>query len=403
MAEVPAKGLMPVEEALSMLLADARPVATETVALSEAAGRWLAGPITAKLNQPPFHASAMDGYAVQSADGAAGIKQYKVIGESAAGRRFSGAIKSGEAVRIFTGAPVPAGADAVVIQEDTVREGDQVLVREPAAVGHNVRPLGYDFKAGARLIEASRRLTARDLMLAASGGHMLLSVLGRPKVAVLATGDELVFPGETPGPDQIVSSIPYGLKAMFDAAGAETELIGIARDTLESLDQAIGRAAAADVLVTIGGASVGDHDLVHKALSARGMTLAFWKIAMRPGKPLMSGRLGRQHVLGLPGNPVSATLCARIFGVPLIRALAGRNAADTDLLSLILETGLPANGPRQHYVRARRLGREKVEPLPQLDSSLLSVLAAADCLIVQLSHASAALAGSLVDVLPLDF
>jgi len=400
----PRTPLMPVDEALARLLDGVAPLPAEAVPLLAAHGRVLAAPLSARLTQPPFDASAMDGYAVRALDAAVAGARLSVIGEAAAGRSLGGRLEAGQAVRIFTGAPMPAGADAVVIQEDTGRDGETVIINQATIVGENIRPTGNDFKAGAALFPAGRRLSARDLMLAASSGHGSLSVSRRPRVALLPTGDELVPPGTTPGPDQIVSSIPTGLSGMIASAGGEAILLGIARDTLADLDAKITNAADADILVTIGGASVGDHDVVQKALTARGLSLAFWRIAMRPGKPLMFGRLGGQRVLGLPGNPVSATLCAQIFLLPLIRALQGAPAIIPPTTGVLAEP-LPANGPRQHFLRARiaRPGSPpQVGSLPRQDSSLVGVLAEADCLIVQPANSPALPAGAEVAVLGLE-
>jgi len=400
----PRSPLLSVDDALARLLAGVDGLPAENVPLTEAHGRVLAAPLVARLTQPPFDASAMDGYAVRAADAGSVGARLKVIGESAAGRGFGGRIEVGEALRIFTGAPLPAGADAVVIQEDTRREGDAVIISQASFAGENVRPMGNDIRAGAALFPAGRRLGARDLMLVASSGHGAVSVARRPTVAILATGDELVPPGETPGPDQIVSSIPVGLAGMVAAAGGEPRLMGIARDSLADLDAKIAAAGEADILVTIGGASVGDHDLVQKALTARGLSLAFWRIAMRPGKPLMYGRLGGQRVLGLPGNPVSAALCAQIFLLPLIRALQGGRAVRPTTVGVLAEP-LEANGPRQHYMRARIVEAgppPRVAALPRQDSSLVGVLAEADCLIVVPPGAPAQAAGTQVTVLQLE-
>jgi molybdopterin molybdotransferase len=396
--------LLAVDDALQRLLDGVEPLASEAVDLSSAHGRVLAQPIGARLTQPPFDASAMDGYALRAIDAAAVPATFAVIGDSAAGRGFAGSVGAGQAVRIFTGAPIPAGADAVVIQEDTARNGDTVTVNQATFTGENIRGRGKDFASGQPLFPAGHRLTARDLMLAASSGHGSLAVHRRPRVAILATGDELVPPGATPGPDQIVSSIPVGLAAMIVSAGGEPIHLGIARDTLPDLDAKIVSAADADILVTIGGASVGDHDLVQKALTARGLSLAFWRIAMRPGKPLMFGKLGSQRVLGLPGNPVSATLCAQIFLLPLIRALQGGEPTIPGTMG-VLSTPLTANGPRQHYIRARIVAPgtpPTVEALPSQDSSLVATLARADCLIVQPANGSALAAGALAQVLALE-
>ena len=399
--------LLSVEEALARILADGAPLGAERVAIESAHERILAEPVAARLTQPPFDASAMDGYAVRAADVAKLPVKLMVIGESAAGHPFDGRVGTGEAARIFTGAPVPEGADGVVIQEHTTREGAHVIVQGEDVQTDHIRPRGGDFKEGMRLLEAGRRLGPRELSLAASMGHGELAVWRRPKVAILSTGDELVRPGETPGIGQIVASNHLGVGAMLRNFGAEIIQLGIARDTAESLNDHVARAKDADILVTIGGASVGDHDLVAPVLSKQGMELAFWKIAMRPGKPLMSGRLGSLRVVGLPGNPVSSLVCARVFVVPLVEQLAGRSMATEATRPAVAAVGIEANGPRQHYMRATLThdgdGPPKVSPVRSQDSSLLSPLAIADCLIVRTPNAPAAAPGETLRVLPLDF
>ena len=399
--------LLSVEEALARILADAAPLGAERVAIEAAHDRILAEPVAARLTQPPFDASAMDGYAVRAADIAKLPAKLTVIGESAAGHPFNGRVGAGEAARIFTGAPVPEGADGVVIQEHTTREDAHVIVQGEDVQTDHIRPRGGDFKEGMRLLEAGRRLGPRELSLAASMGHGELAVWRRPKVAILSTGDELVRPGQTPGIGQIVASNHLGVGAMLRNFGAEIIQLGIARDTAESLNEHVARAKDADILVTIGGASVGDHDLVAPVLSKQGMELAFWKIAMRPGKPLMSGRLGALRVVGLPGNPVSSLVCARVFVVPLVEQLAGRPMATEATRLALAAVAMEANGPRQHYMRAT-LARNgdalpHVSPVRSQDSSLLSPLAIADCLIVRTPNSPAVAPGETVRVLPLDF
>lgn len=310
-------------------------------------------------------------------------------------------------MRIFTGAPLPAGADAVVIQENTERDGARVIVREGTPDRGHVRHTGFDFRTGEILLQAGRRLGPREVALAAAMGHGTVPVHRTPRVAVISTGDELVAPGSRPGPGQIISSNHLGVAALAEAAGAEAELLGIARDTRESLEAHFARAEGADVIVTIGGASVGDHDLVGPVLAARGMALSFWKIAMRPGQPLMFGRLGPARVMGLPGNPVSSLVCTRVFLVPLLRALLGQPARDERPIQASAGVALEANGPRQHYMRATTTaapaGLPVVTPVRSQDSSLLAPLAQADCLLVRPPHAPAAPQGALVPILPLDF
>jgi molybdopterin molybdotransferase len=403
----PIKRALTVAEARAAVLADVVAItASEMVALSDAPGRVLAEPLAARLTQPPFHASAMDGYAVRSADIASLPAALRVSGTAAAGRSFSGVVTAGCAVRIFTGAPVPDGADAIVIQENTRRDGDTVTVLAGRADQDHIRPRGGDFSIGDTLIPADRRLNARDVTLAAAMGHATLRVRRKPRVALLATGDELVPPGDIPGPDQIVCSTPFGVAALIGAAGAEPVILGIARDTAEDLAAHVARAADADVLITLGGASVGDHDLVAPVLGAMGLSLDFWTIAMRPGKPLMFGRLGAQAMLGLPGNPVSSLICARLFAVPLVRALLGVAPGAEETVMRPTAVALAANGPREHYMRATTTidaaGQRRVTPVRSQDSSLLAPLAAADCLIVRPIHGPAIDAGGLVPVLALD-
>lgn len=400
-------GLLSVEEALQRILARASRSEAERVPLSETAGRVLSADVEARLTQPPFNASAMDGYAVRAGDVATLPATLKLVGESAAGHAFGGSVNAGEAVRIFTGAPVPEGANAIVIQENVEADGNSVRVVDGTPDPAHIRLRGGDFREGDAVLKAGRRMTSRDVLLAAAMGHAQLACARRPKVAILATGDELVAPGETPRPDQIISSNPYGLAAMLTAFGAEPHLLGIARDTMEDLTGKLGQAADADVIITIGGASVGDHDLVVPALKAAGMTLDFWKIAMRPGKPMIFGHRDGQIILGVPGNPVSSMICTRVFAVPLITLMLGRPDQSTHPVPATLADPIGANGPRAHYMRAHRVsdadGRPCVRPIPSQDSSLIAPLANADCLIVHAPYASALPAGAAVDTLPLDF
>lgn len=394
--------LLAVETALARVLADIPQPEAEAVPVGEADGRVLAGDLAARHTQPPFAASAMDGYAIHGAGAAEPGQRWRVVGESAAGRRYAGVVGAGEAVRIFTGAPVPPGSGTVVIQENVAREGDAIVATAATAAGANIRPEGGDFAAGDVLLRRGRRLDPHALTLAAAMGHGTLPVARRPVVAILATGDELVAPGSLPGPDQIVSSNPVGIAALAARAGGTARLLGIAPDRLEALGAEIVAAQGADVLVTIGGASVGDHDLVAPALTRAGGTLDFWKVAIRPGKPLMFGRLGPTRVMGLPGNPVSALITARVFLVPLIHALLGRPPGEAAPETAILTAPLAANGPRLHLMRAR-LGRRAdgaltVAPMPSQDSSLLAALADADCLIRRAPDAPAAAAGEAVEV-----
>ena len=396
-----------VSEALRRILEDVGPTEPENVAIEAAAGRTLSAPLSARLTQPPFDASAMDGYAVRAADTQLLPATLTVIGEAAAGHPFGGSVNTGQAVRIFTGAPMPAGTDAIVIQENTARDGAKVIVREGIADPGHIRHRGIDFKQGDTLLPAGRRIGPREIALAASMGHGTLQVSRRPRIAMLSTGDELVPPGRTPGPGQIVASNHLGVGALLEVAGAEVQQLGIARDTREDLAAHIAQAADSDVLVTIGGASVGDHDLVGPVLEARGMALSFWKIAMRPGKPLMFGKLGAARVVGLPGNPVSSLVCGRIFLVPLVRALLGQSAASEDTVQAHATVALAPNGPREHYMRATSRpgpdGMPLVTPVRSQDSSLLSALSEADCLLLRPVEAPAVPSGGLVPILRLDF
>ncbi len=395
--------MLSVAEALERILAHVEPLPAETVPLAEAHARVLAEDIAAKLTQPPFPSSAMDGYAVRRQDVANPPARLKLAGTSAAGHPYRGRLAPGEAVRIFTGGAIPEGADCVVIQENVTASDGYAEIREVGSEDF-VRPRGFDFSEGDILLRAGRRLTARDLLLAAQMNYPALPVRRRPSVAVLASGDELVPPGGTLEDGQIISSIPAGLCAMLANAGAQPLPLGIARDTLESLSDRIGAASEADLLVTIGGASVGDHDLVREALETAGYKIAFHKIAMRPGKPLMSGARGQKRIIGLPGNPVSAMVCSIIFLMPLISALLGETPPPTEERLLPLAAPLPANGPRQHYMRAKRVLRGNqpaVEALPSQDSSLTATLAEADCLIIRPPHAPGLMEGDIVSILPL--
>ena len=398
--------LLSVEEALARILAGVEPTEPERVAIGHAHGRVLAEPLRALVTQPPFNASAMDGYALRAADVKQVPARLAVIGEAAAGHPFGGSVGKGEAVRIFTGAPVPEGADAVVIQEDAKRDGAHVLVQEGAPEAAHIRTRGFDFREGDELLAAGRRLGPREVSLGAAMGHGHVSARRRPRIAIISTGDELVEPGTQPGPGQIVASNHLGIAALAEAAGAVPEQLGIARDTAADLDRCFARAHGADIIVTSGGASVGDHDLVAPVLEGRGMQLAFWKIAMRPGKPLMFGRLGASRVLGLPGNPVSSLVCSRLFLLPLIRALLGQPPTEERPQQARLAVAIEANGPREHYMRAISRpgpgGQPEVTPVRSQDSSLLAPLVEANCLLVRVPRAPAAPAGALVTILPLD-
>jgi molybdopterin molybdotransferase len=380
------------------------PLETERMAIEDARGRVLAEDLAARVTQPPFDASAMDGYAVRAADVASLPATLRLIGVAAAGAGFRGRVGEGEAVRIFTGAPVPEGADTVVIQENT-EEANGVITIKEAAPRRHIRPRGQDFREGEVLLHAGTRLGARALILVASMNHTELLVRRRPKVAILATGDEVVPPGSELGPDQIVSSVPYGLAALIEAEGGEALRLGIAKDDAESLVTLARAGGAADILVTIGGASVGERDLVASALKSEGLELDFAKIAMRPGKPLLYGRMGSQRVLGLAGNPVSALISAHVFLKPMLRRMLGIDEAAGPYPEAILGEALEANGARQHYLRAvsewGEDGARTVRPLPSQDSSLLAELARADCLILREPDSPALERGKRVRIVPL--
>jgi molybdopterin molybdotransferase len=392
--------LLPVADALARVLEGATPLPVERVALAEAEGRVLGENLAALRTQPPEDVSAMDGYAVRAEDVASAPSRLKLIGEVAAGRPFAGRINSGEAARIFTGGVLPAGSDTVVIQELTTRDGDAVVVTKATTGGRNVRIAGLDFRKGDVRLAKGRRLTGRDVALAAAMNHPAVPVHRRPKIAVVATGDELVAPGTEPGPGQIVYSNIFALAALARREGAEVIDLGILPDRLDETIAGVRRARdlGADVLLTAGGASVGDYDLVQPALAAEGLALSFWKIAMRPGKPMLSGRLGAMHVLGLPGNPVSAYVCAVLFLIPLIRRLSGRMDLAPVTGTGVLGRDLSANDERADYLRAsltrRPDGTLVATPFPVQDSSMLVPLAAADCLVMREAHAPAAGAGS---------
>jgi molybdopterin molybdotransferase len=395
--------MISVEEALQRFLALIEPVAPEQISLEAAHGRALAEDVAARRTQPPFAVSAMDGYAARSADVAEVPARLRVIGSVAAGSAYDGTVGPGEAVRIFTGAPVPAGADCIIIQEDTERDGDVVIVRESAPLGHYVRPEGLDFRAGEIGLTAGRVLSARDVGLAAAMNRPWLAVRRRPRVAILPTGDEIVMPGDPVGPNQIVSSNALALGALVAASGGIPVQLGIATDSHASLQHMAAGAAGADLLVTTGGASVGEHDLVRDALGDHGLELDFWKIAMRPGKPLMVGRLRGTPMLGLPGNPVSTMVCGLLFLRPAILKMQGL-APPNDMRTARLVSPLGENDRRQDYLRAEcRPGADgelEVEPFRRQDSSMMSLLSRANCLVMRPPLAPAALTGARVPIIP---
>ncbi|HEY6027416.1 MAG TPA: gephyrin-like molybdotransferase Glp [Pseudolabrys sp.] len=398
--------LMPVAEALRQVVAGAEPLGTETVALDDAFGRVLAADLAARRTQPPADVSAMDGYALRAGDTASEPAALTIIGEVAAGHPFEGVVGPGQAARIFTGGVMPDGADCVVIQEVTEREDDRVVIKRSGIKGKNVRRKGIDFSEGQVLLARGRRLDDRDLMLAASMNHPQVEVYRRPKIAIVGTGDELVMPGTEPKPGEIVYSNGFALTALARSEGAEARDFGIARDRLDDIAAHVRRARdwGADILVTTGGASVGEHDLVRKALQAEGLDLSFWRVALRPGRPMMHGRLGRLQVLGVPGNPVSSYVCSVLFLVPLIRTLSGRSDRERPRETARLGRDLPANDEREDYLRATlSVGPDGpvATPISAQDSSLMASLSRSNCLVIRPPHAPAAAAGSSCVILKL--
>ena len=390
--------MISVSDALSHLFDLVTATEVEAVPLRQAAGRVLARDVVASRTQPPFAASSMDGYALRQTE-VEPDAMFKVIGEAAAGHRFDGVVKAGQAVRIFTGAPVPEGADFVVIQEDTTRRGDLIMLGHDIGPKTNIRPAGGDFHAGDTM-DAPRLLRPADIALLASMNVATVPVYAKPRVAIIATGDELVQPGEVPNPDQIIASNTYGLAALLEQHGAQCRMIPIARDTVPSLTQAFIMAQDADLIITIGGASVGDHDLVAPVAAQMGMEQSFYKVAMRPGKPLMAGQLRDVPMIGLPGNPVSAMVCGTVFVVPVLRKMLGLPAAPAARVDLPLGVDLPANGPREHYMRAM-LRDGAVLPEDNQDSSLLGILSRADVLMVRPPHDGARTAAEIIGCIPL--
>ena len=390
--------MISVREALDHVFALARPLGTETVPLRHAAGRVLAEPVVATRSQPPFSTSTMDGYAIAAATAAAG-DTFTVIGEAAAGHRFPGCLNADQAVRIFTGAPVPNGAKRVLIQEDVARVGDRITVRYQPASTFYIRAEGTDFNVG-DTFESPRILSPSDVALIASMNVAGITVFRKPVVALIATGDELVLPGETPGPDQIIASNALGLSAMVESAGGIARILPIARDRMDALQGVFDLAADADLVVTIGGASVGDHDLVGRVAEMRGFERSFYKIAMRPGKPLMAGRIGASILLGLPGNPVSSIVCGRIFMQPMLDVMRGLPASAPATRSAQLANDIPPNGAREHYMRARDTAGQ-VTVAERQDSGLLSVLSRANALVVRPPNDPARSIGDTVQILDL--
>lgn len=398
--------LLPVADALARILEGVKPLASEALPLEQAAGRVLAQTVVAKRDQPPFAASAMDGYAVRHADLGDQPTRLRIAGISAAGRRYGKTLKAGEAARILTGAPVPPGADTVVIQENTTRDGDLLTILQATPKGKNIRRAALDFARGDTVLAPGSRLRPRDIGLAAAANAATLKVHRQPHVILFTTGDELVLPGARARADQIYSSNSHALAAMAEALGARVSNLGIVADTLAATKTAVRKAMAGDILLTTGGASVGDHDYVQEAFKACGIRIGFWKIAMRPGKPFMYGRKGKLHVMGLPGNPVSALVTARLFLKPLIDAMQGLPPEGEPPVAELVEP-MPANDERQDYVRATlavaRDGRRTVRPFALQDSSMQRTMQLANCLIIRQPGAAAAPIGTVVPVLVLDF
>ncbi len=396
--------MISVEEALARVLAPLEPLPPEQVSLADGLGRVLAEDLAARRTQPPFAASAMDGYAVRAADLAQIPAELRIVAEIPAGAGFDGRVGPGEAARIFTGAPLPAGTDTIVIQEDTERQGDRVRILEAAPRGRYVRREGLDFAAGEVLLRAGRRLGARDIGVAAAMNRPWLFVHRRPRVAILSTGDEIVMPGDPIGPHQIVSSNSLALAAFVAACGGVAVSVGNAPDDAGALRRIAAATSGVDLLVTTGGVSVGDHDLVRDALAADGLELDFWQIAMRPGKPLMLGRYRGAPMLGLPGNPVSTFVCALLFLKPAIDRLSGLPDTAEAARTARLGAPLPENDRRQDYLRSRLAraadGSLEVFPFEVQDSSMMRLLGASDCLVVRPPLAPAAAAGAIVPILP---
>jgi molybdopterin molybdotransferase len=397
--------MISVEEARDRILADLQPTPAEIVALADAWSRVTAAPVTARLTQPPADVSAMDGYALRAADGTLGTVLH-VIGAAPAGHPFEGTIAQGQAVRLFTGSVVPKGADAILLQVDATAAGTEVTVNEAVTAGRHIRRAGQDFAAGDAVVPAGRRLTARDIGLAAAANHPWLAAHRRPRVAILATGDEIAMPGEPIPPGGIVSSNSHALAALVRAAGGEPVVLPVAADTREAVAAVADALHGMDLLVTTGGASVGDHDLVIESLKTRGLKLDFWQIAMRPGKPLLFGRLGPVPVLGLPGNPVSAMVCSILFLLPALSRLCGLPAAPPPTVRAIAGAALRANDHRADHLRATvRIdpeGRIVATPFPVQDSAMLRRLALADALILRAPNAPALPEGGEVTVIRLD-
>ncbi len=402
---MPEPAMISVDEARNRILAGLRAMPSEVVALANGWNRVTAEPVIARLTQPPSDVSAMDGYALRASDGGLHTS-LRVVGAAPAGHPFDGAVGQGEAVRLFTGSVVPAGADAILLQEDAERSGDTVVVNEAVVAGRHIRRAGQDFSKGDMVIPAGRRITARDVGLAAAANHPWLSVHRKPRVAILATGDEIAMPGEPIPSGGIVSSNSHALAALVRAAGGDPTVLPVAKDSTEAVAAVADQVVGFDLLVTTGGASVGDHDLVISGLQTRGLVLDFWQIAMRPGKPLLFGRLGAVPVLGLPGNPVSAMVCSALFLLPGLALMEGLPAGPPPTVAAVLGTAVKENDRRADHLRSTvstdDLGRVIVTPFPVQDSAMLRRLALADALVLRAPFAPALPAGAEVSVIRLD-
>ena len=391
--------MITVDQALDQILALAKPLNAEPIPLKHAVGRILAHPIIARRDQPPFSASAMDGYAISNNDLSAGRNTWNVIGEASAGHRFSTSVCEGQTARIFTGAPMPEGTNHVLIQEHVTVKSNTITISNGPNDKAHVRPAGGDFTLG-YVLSAPRRLTPRDIALIASMNVAMPMVTNKPKVFIIATGDELVQPGETPRDDQIIASNSFGIAAMLQQVGANTSVLPIARDRLGSLAEVFKLAQEADLIITIGGASDGDHDLVAQAATNFGMQQSFYKVAMRPGKPLMAGKMNDVAMIGLPGNPVSAMICGEVFVVPLIQKMLGLPSKARTRLTGVLAFDLAANGPREHYMRGKMVSGE-IHLESRQDSALLTILNTANILVVHPANEPAKAKGTLVEYITL--
>ena len=386
--------MISVKAALEHLFDLVVPTDIETVPLDQACGRVLAKSVVAHRDQPPFSASAMDGYAISEQLISTGL-EFKIIGESAAGHRFKGSVHAGQAVRIFTGAPIPKNANRVIIQENVKRTGDKIVIHSADDTSGHIRVFGADFKSEDE-VQPPKLLTASDIALLAAMNAPQLSVHKKPVIALISTGDELVMPGQNPSEDQIIASNTFGLAALLRAHGAVPRILPIAKDNRPSLQTALQLAKDADLIVTIGGASVGDHDLVAKAATDMGFIQNFYKVAMRPGKPLMAGRLGNVAMIGLPGNPVSAIVCGHIFLIPMVQAMQGLEPIQRQRFTAKLTHDLAENGPREHYMRAT-LRSDGLHVEKRQDSALLTVLSRSNALAIRPPHAPFAASGSSIE------